>query len=250
MSYIYEDRFFDYVDIGSSRSARHVIAAVRPHIAVCSVLDVGCGRGTWLAEWQRAGIADVQGVDGSYVSTAALAVPAQYFRALDVSCPFDLERQFDLVQSLEVAEHIAADCAEIFIDNLCRHGDLILFSAAVPGQGGEHHINEQPYEYWREKFRVRCYRVFDFVRAAVAGNRQVEPWYRYNALLFARDNVLARLDNAVQHTQIPDSTPVPDVAPLTWRLRNATLRRMPASLVQWLVALKHLLTRAAPSTKG
>ena len=242
MSYIYEDRFFDYVDIGSSRSARHVIAAVRPHILVRSVLDVGCGRGIWLAEWRRSGIAEVQGVDGSYVSTAELAVPAQYFRALDVSYPFDLERKFDLVQSLEVAEHIAADCAEIFIDNLCRHGDLILFSAAVPGQGGEHHINEQPYEYWREKFRVRGYRVFDFVRTAVARNRQVEPWYRYNALLFARDNALERLDKAVQRTQIQDSAPVPDIAPLLWRLRNATLRQMPSGIVYRLVALKHLLT--------
>jgi len=242
MNYIYEDRFFDYVDIGSSRSARHVIAAVRPHISVLSVLDVGCGRGIWLAEWRRSGIAEVQGVDGSYVSTAELAVPAQYFRALDVSYPFDLERKFDLVQSLEVAEHIAADCAEIFIDNLCRHGDLILFSAAVPGQGGEHHINEQPYEYWREKFRVRGYRVFDFVRTVVARNRQVEPWYRYNSLFFVRDNALERLDKAVQRTQLQDSTPVPDVAPLSWRLRNATLRRMPSGIVHRLVALKHLLT--------
>ena len=64
---------------GRAPSARHVIATVRPHIFVLSVLDVGCGRGIWLAEWQRSGITEVQGVDGSYVRTAELAVPAQCF---------------------------------------------------------------------------------------------------------------------------------------------------------------------------
>jgi hypothetical protein len=80
------------------------------------------------------------------VETARLAMPAKHFAAFDLSRPFRLGRRFDLVQSLEVAEHIPPAQTEIFVDNLAAHGDVILFSAAVPGQGGEFHVNEQPYD--------------------------------------------------------------------------------------------------------
>jgi hypothetical protein len=94
----------------------------------------------------------VLGVDGDYVSRDTLLFPPECFLAAALSKPFDAGARFELVQCLEVAERIAPDAAHILIDGLVQHGDLIVFSAAVPGQGGEHHINERAHAYWRDMF--------------------------------------------------------------------------------------------------
>ena len=117
-THAYDDKYFDYIEIGSRRSAVPLIALMRRYLHVSSVLDVGCGRGVWVDEWRRAGVEDALGVDGSYVDPDRWAVPATHMVALDVSLPFRLERHFDLVQSLEVAEHISASRADTLIDNL------------------------------------------------------------------------------------------------------------------------------------
>ena len=132
------------MDPGSRRSAASIVALLAPKLKPNSVLDVGCGRGVWPSEWRRAGVADSIGVDGPYVDRASLTIPSESFVAWDLSQPLKLDRHFDLVQSLEVAQCIDAAYADVFVDSLCRHGELIMFSAAVPGQGGERHVNEQP----------------------------------------------------------------------------------------------------------
>ena len=165
----YSGDFYAYIDAGSRRSARAVAGLLLPEIKIGSLLDVGAGHGAWAAEWLAAGVGDVLAVDGDYVRADQLAVPAKYFRAHDLAMPLDLGRRFDLVQSLEVAEHLPRARADLFVDNLVAHGDLILFSAAVPHQGGEHHVNEQPPQYWREKFAARGYQPFDFLRPRLVG---------------------------------------------------------------------------------
>src|SRR6266404_1373621 len=212
----YDDEFFDYVDIGARRSARKVVALVSDHLPVSSVLDVGCGRGIWVDEWHRVGVIDAFGVDGGYVDTGRLAVPAKHFAAFDLSLPFRLGRHFDLVQSLEVAEHIPPTQAEVFVDNLTAHGDVIMFSGAVPGQGGEFHVNEQPYEYWRERFAARGFLTFDFIRPRVAKDPGVEPWYRYNTLLFVRGCAVGRLPSMIAETEVVPGERISNVAPLPW----------------------------------
>jgi 2-polyprenyl-3-methyl-5-hydroxy-6-metoxy-1,4-benzoquinol methylase len=117
-----------------------------------------------LAIWLQHGAKDVLGVDGPYVDQSRLHIPTSQFLASDLAYPLKLERQFDLVQSLEVAEHLPEQASEQFVDSLVRHGRLVLFSAATPGQGGENHINEQPWEYWRAKFAARNFELFDFLR--------------------------------------------------------------------------------------
>ncbi|MGO9006113.1 MAG: methyltransferase domain-containing protein [Beijerinckiaceae bacterium] len=243
-THIYDAKFFDYLEIGGRRSAERVIGLVLRYLPVSSVLDVGCGRGVWIDEWRRAGVEDALGVDGAYVDADRLAVPAKHMAAFDLSLPFRLERRFDFVQSLEVGEHIPASKADVFVDNLVAHGDTIMFSAAVPGQGGEFHVNEQSYEYWRDKFAVRGFVLFDFIRPHIAKDRRVEPWYRYNTLLFVHKDALEKIPAMVRSHEVREQEPIPNFAPPLWRLRNSILGRLPQPLVQRIARLKHAAVRA------
>ena len=69
-----------------------------------------------------------------------------------------------MVLCLEGAEHIKKDTADIFVQNLVNSGNLILFSAAIPNQGGQNHFNEQWFTYWEEKFIVHNYILHDIIR--------------------------------------------------------------------------------------
>lgn len=226
----YDTTFFDYIQQGASKSADAVTSRVFRLLPVTSVLDIGCGRGTWLAQWKTLGVTDILGVDGSYVSAESLVIPPANFRAADLCRPLELGRRFDLVQSLEVAEHLPAAAADTLVSTLTRHGDIVLFSAARPGQGGESHLNEQPYEYWRQLFRQCGYGMYDAVRPLI-NEPSVEPWYRYNTFLFVSKKAASTLPAADCATLIEDHVAVADVAPWLWRARCAALRVMPDRLV-------------------
>lgn len=240
---VYDDDFFDYISMGSMRSAKIVVPLILRHYPAASLADIGCGRGAWLVEWHRAGIADFLGIDGDYIDKDKLLVPADRFLPQDLTKRFDIGRRFDLVVSLEVGEHIHPDATEVFVDNLCAHSDAILFSAAVPGQGGKFHANEQNYEFWKRRFGARGYRLFDFVRPGLISRHDVEPWYRFNSLFFARGDAVDRLSREAQAAEIGLKVPVPNFGPMLWRLRNAIIRRLPPSISDQLVELKHQLVR-------
>jgi SAM-dependent methyltransferase len=230
MTYRYDGEFFNHVKGSAGRSAspflNSVVQVAFDGASPTSVLDVGCGPGVWLAEWSRIGVEEVVGVDGDYVPRETLAIPAGAFRAIDISQPFDLKQRFELVVCLEVAEHVPEAHSEALIDNLCRHGDLIMFSAAIPGQGGRFHVNEQPYEYWRAKFEARGFAVFDCARRPVIDLKRIEPWYRFNTFLFANKDGQHRLSNSARHDVVEASTPLENLAPWQWRLRCSIRYRL------------------------
>jgi 2-polyprenyl-3-methyl-5-hydroxy-6-metoxy-1,4-benzoquinol methylase len=154
MKHVYNDTFFDYINQSAHSSARALIAALFPMLRPQSVIDLGGGRGVWLAEWQQAGTTGVLGVDGDYVDQTQLAVDKNPFMAADLTNPVKTGRRFDLVQSLEVGEHLPLSAAETLVDSLTTASDRVLFSAAVKGQGGEFHVNEQPLAFWQELFEA------------------------------------------------------------------------------------------------
>ncbi|HLX33018.1 MAG TPA: class I SAM-dependent methyltransferase [Gaiellaceae bacterium] len=157
------------------------------HVPVESALDAGCGAGGWLATLQQLGVDDFVGIDGAYLDRATLEIPPEHFLALDLVEPFDLGRGFDLVLSLEVAEHLPAAAADGFVASLVRHAPVVLFSAAVPHQPGIGHVNAQWPDYWAAKFAVHEYVPVDNVRPSVWADPSVEPWYAQNTLLFAHE---------------------------------------------------------------
>ncbi|MBY0432239.1 MAG: class I SAM-dependent methyltransferase, partial [Rhodospirillales bacterium] len=230
-----------YIERGARRSAAVMVPLLRGQLAVRSVLDVGCGHGVWLAAWSEAGLAEIFGVDGEYVDPATLLVPPAAFLAADLAQGFRLGRCFDLVQCLEVAEHLPCEAADRLVESLVAHGDLILFSAATPGQGGEHHVNEQPLDYWRNKFLNHFYLGFDCVRPALRDDRRVEPWYRYNTILYASPAIRRQLPESVRATALAPDRDIPELAPLSWRLRRRVLKHLPAPVSETLARMRHRL---------
>ena len=239
----YDASFFQYVNVSARAAAERYVPLLVQQLSPTSVLDVGCGQGAWLAVWQQHGVDDVLGVDGSYIDRARLLFAPERFYAHDLSLPFDLGRRFDLVECLEVAEHLPEGSAAILVDSLVRHGEVIVFSAAPPGQGGHDHVNERSYEYWRALFRQRGYVVADYLRPRVLADARVDPWYRYNTLLYLSRDAVPRLAAELRASLIPDDRPVPDVSPLSYRLRKQLVRALPVRLMTALARMKERAPR-------
>jgi len=242
--YEYDEEFYRYISQGAVDSAQLLLPALTAVLPepVESVLDVGCGAGAWLSVWKSMG-AQVFGLDGDYLNPEQLMIDSHEFMPCDLSAGFDLDRRFGLVQSLEVAEHLPESAAASFVASLCRHADLVLFSAAPPGQGGENHINEQTYEYWRNLFREQGYYMYDPVRLAISGKTAVKPWYRYNTFLYLSRRAVGEVGDALSAWRVDDGQLVRDISPVLYRFRKRLIRVLPSSLSTLLAIMKKTLFR-------
>jgi SAM-dependent methyltransferase len=246
----YSDEFFEYIERGSISSAKRFSAYIVKLLQISSVLDVGCGRGAWLREWKNSGVAVARGVDGPYVRKASLLIPPTDFRAVDLSKKFDLGERFDLVTCLEVAEHLPADSSTALISSLVKHSDLVLFSAATPGQGGENHINERPLAFWQGLFEKHGYVAFDIIRRRFRDDLGVEPWYRYNSILYAAPARAATLPQPVLETRVQGKG-VREMGNFSWLARRSLLRFLPVRIVTMLSKWNYRrLNRRFASTKA
>ena len=182
----YTENFYKKHQRGSRRSAREIVPLVIELIRPQSVIDLGCGSGIWLSVFREHGIQDYFGIDGNWIDKKMLEIPEEQFLSFDLKNPFQMDRQFDLVMSMEVVEHLPSQCAEIFVESLVRLAPVILFSAAIPLQGGTDHVNEQWPEYWVRYFDEKGYVVIDCIRKKIWQNENVEWWYAQNLLIFVR----------------------------------------------------------------
>ncbi len=115
---IYDEDYYDALKEGARDSARVLVPLVLDLVDAESVVDVGCGLGTWLSVFREHGIEELLGIDGPHIDPSLLEIPPERFVTHDLEHPLDLERRFDLVVSLEVAEHLPAGCAETFVSSL------------------------------------------------------------------------------------------------------------------------------------
>jgi hypothetical protein len=192
-SSVYDEKFYDITVGGSLRSARIVVPLVSNLKTIRSVVDFGCGHGTWLKAFQELGVADLRGIDGEYVDRRKILIDPGQFLAADLTGPIHLGRNYDLAMCLEVGEHLPKSSSIHLVDSLASASGLVLFSAAIPGQGGIHHINEQWPDYWRSLFLERGYDRVDCIRPQIFGNGQVDWFYRQNLFLFASKAVLEEI---------------------------------------------------------
>lgn len=186
----YSEDYYQTHREGVHRSAREIVPLVLELVQPRSVIDIGCGAGGWLSVFRDFGVLDIYGVDGSCPGSETLEIPKELFLSFDLRNPLEIDRQFDLVVSLEVAEHLPPERAKTFIRTLTQLGPVILFSAAVPLQEGVNHLNEQWPEYWVEQFENEGYRVVDPLRKKIWQNDNVEFWYIQNILMFVQQQYL------------------------------------------------------------
>jgi hypothetical protein len=182
----YDEAFYAEHVNGSLQSARtylaHLFALWRP----ASVVDLGCGRGAWLAACGELGVERLTGLDGDWVSQDMMLAPEIAFRRANLREEITPGERHDLAMSLEVAEHLPTASSDAFVRSLVAHADAILFGAAYLGQPGRDHINTQPHSFWADKFLAHGYQLFDFFRPQFWSDAAVEPWYRQNTFLYVR----------------------------------------------------------------
>lgn len=188
----YDRQFFQARHSRTQHAAQTILDIVLQALPeVRSCVDVGCGVGTWLRTMIDRGIEDVLGAEGTWLDPSMLQIPRERFVFQDLREPITIDRRFDLAICLEVAEHVREPDGLRLIDALTRMADAVLFSAAIPGQGGEHHVNEQWQSYWAKHFADRGFDAFDLVRPAIWGNAEIDVWYRQNTILFVRSQAVA-----------------------------------------------------------
>lgn len=196
----YDEKFYQEINESALRSADIILPILRQAAPFKTVLDVGCGQGAWGMSIDPV---NYTGIDGDYIQANQLLIQPDQFIAHDLTKKINLRKKFDLVISLEVAEHLPPEAADTFIDNLCRHSDTILFSAAIPKQGGNNHLNEQWQSYWADKFITRGFAVYDFIREQIWNNKDVPYYYRQNILVFSK-RVLETYNRPVIDVVHPD----------------------------------------------
>lgn len=218
---IYNKKFYEAIQEGAQQSAREIIPLILELIQPQSVVDVGCGSGTWLSVFQELGIKEYLGIDGAYVEKEILQIPQERFLSCDLTIPLKIDRAFDLVLSLEVAEHLDSEFADIFINSLTNLGPVVLFSAAIPYQGGTNHVNEQWPDYWVLYFQNHGYLVIDCLRKKIWDNEKVEPWYAQNMFFFVRQDCLERYPLLKRELKETNPSQIAIVHPKIY-LKNAT----------------------------
>jgi SAM-dependent methyltransferase len=216
-------------------SARHILNMVQEYLQPQSVLDVGCGLGTWLSVAHNMGVDDIQGVEGPWADPRKFAIDPAKVLITDLEKPFHLNRRFDLAICLEIGEHLFAQGAPHLVESLVRHSDHILFSAAIPHQGGHHHVNEQFPDYWANLFAPHKYVPLDPFRGRLWHDASIHWWLRQNILLFVSEKALADNEKLRKERDVvrPLSLVHPDVYMSRLQMAQAQLQQF-QQLVQVL----------------
>jgi len=163
------------------RNAPVLVQAIKDCLPqVHRIVDVGCGTGAFLAWFRKAGV-DAIGVEFAARLRARCARKGLTVYPFDVSqnTPSPPGIPFDLALSTEVAEHIPPEFADAMVAYICQLSDLVVFTAAHPGQGGTGHVNEQPRQYWIDKFTGRAMDLDEQGTAAIAAKLQASPAFPY-----------------------------------------------------------------------
>jgi len=186
-----------------------------------SVLDAGCGVGTWLRVARQLGADRIRGLDGPHVLFFPMQIGTDEFRATDLALVSTVKEHFDLAMSMEVAEHLPAEKAPQFVRFLCDSAPVVLFSAAVPHQGGTSHVNEQWQSYWAGLFEMYGYLGIDCIRPPVWTNPKMSYYYAQSAVLYVARAVLEDYPGLLSEYRSRGSSVMSMVHPRRWDEANS-----------------------------
>lgn len=216
----YTQNFYDKYFEGSYSSAKEVINFISSFLKPKTIIDFGCGAGTWLMASKEILSSKILGIDQHKYSDVRMLIEEKEYISLDLTKPIQIGQKFDLAISVEVAEHLDEKYADVFVETLCNHSDIILFSAAVPLQGGRNHINERPCTYWAQIFAQKGFDLIDCIRPSIWDNNNVEAWYKNNIVLYVN-----RERNMLTNVPIK-SNPIDIIHPkLLERIVEETIRK-------------------------
>ena len=197
----YSSSFYTSIHESSLRAASVLLDIFFQSVPLSfsSVLDLGCGDGSWLRLCAEKGLR-ICGVDGPWVNKSLLQIPETSFHAYDLekdlvnreSALWDLPHH-DLLISLEVAEHLEKRVADAFVTLMCQSSDIALFSAAIPFQPGNRHVNCQWPSYWAEKLRAHRFVMADIIRPKIWGEPSLPWWYKQNIFVVLKGKYLQQL---------------------------------------------------------
>ena len=216
---IYPAGFYENRRAQTAHAATRIFSALPAALPRRSIADIGCGTGTWLAAALADEAQSAFGIEGDWVKPDMIDDARIRFEARDLEQRFSGPR-VDLVLSLEVAEHLSSERADSFVADLVAMAPAVLFSAAVPGQGGVNHINEQWQSYWAAKFASHGYKAFDVVRPVIWSDAEIPAWYKQNTILYLDDALAAQMGLP------PVASPalLDLVHPLFWERANRELK--------------------------
>jgi 2-polyprenyl-3-methyl-5-hydroxy-6-metoxy-1,4-benzoquinol methylase len=238
----YNQKFYQRLSEQATKSSDALVPIIYEKLRPGSILDVGCGHGTWLKKWSSY-VPDIFGVDGKWVEEKNLEIPSENFMKIDLEKSFDLKKKFDLVTCLEVAEHVTVDSKDLFINSLVTHSDIILFSAAIPEQGGDNHYNEQWPSYWVEEFKKRDYVYLDPFRHLIWKNENIRYYYRQNIILFAHKNTVKTNVFLQQEEKIADRSLIDVIHPYSIDENIRSLKKIfPIFRKTFIKALKNRIS--------
>jgi SAM-dependent methyltransferase len=255
--YLYSEEFYKMIEGYSRNAADAILPLLLDLFPNPSVVDIGCGNGTWLKGFQDRGVTDFLGVDGSYVDAKILKIPTTNFQSADLSQPLSIDRKFDISMTLEVGEHIPTESSDAFVDTLTSLAPVVMFSAAIPHQGGDNHINEQWQDFWAAKFRARGYIAIDYIRPQVWGNENVAHWYSQNVVLYIHQdywNAHPELQEKLEAYRVDDLVKLRVVHPTMYLIQmnylHSFLNRKPEDIsLKEVLNLLPQVTRATLSRK-
>lgn len=185
----YDEEFFDYTISSELRSSSDVAGILMKYYRPQSVIDIGCGCGIYMKAFYDLGIEDVIGYDGSKHALEKGLLPEKMFLH-DLREHLLVDRKYDLCLCIEVAEHINNEYSIQLVQTLANASDIVFFTAASPGQGGLHHVNERPYEFWEgifHKFGFRMDEQTEAVRREMT-EKGVIYWIARNMRIFKNEN--------------------------------------------------------------
>lgn len=173
---------------GSFSSAQEIVPKLISRYSPMSVVDIGCGTGSFANEFLKLGIAEVIGYEGDWMKPLPTLLPKANYRYHDLRTPIESSKSYDMCLCLEVAEHICENSAANLISILTLMSSRVVFSAAIPKQGGNQHVNEQWPAYWSKLFAERGFFLEWDPRQSIWENDKIEGCYRQNLLIFAKNS--------------------------------------------------------------
>lgn len=223
-------------DHESRGSANIVVPLLQRLLRPASVVDVGCGVGIWLRRFQAEGVTDICGYDGTWVDARLLQIDRSQFHPCDFEAGIGAERRYSLALCLEVAEHLTPAAGDRLVRSLCELSSLVVFSAAIPGQGGFRHINERYQSYWIERFARHSYKPFDLLRARLFRESAVRYYYSQNMLIFAgEEKVEAMMELSIEQLRAGHIVPPSLVHPELFERYRVTENHGPRRLATALL---------------